>query len=827
MKIKVFSLFLFAGLALSAWQIDSTYRIVLPEKPYDGSVARALEAGAGALQSTLAERGISVPVVKAVEPESGRKSIFIGFPDGRKYDHFDGSIRISGRDIYLTGNDRHGRGDKGDRNTWQAYYLGSVKALTVFMERWQNVRFVLPGPKGFPTLPGTLPELPEELDFAVRPQLQFSTGRYSDMLYDYANNNFGRGSIHVYGGHSYYTAVPREKYAASHPEYFSVLDGRRAADVKYYSHCISNPEVQELIYAEMLRPLDAGAETVELAQTDGYRPCECEKCQALFGVSDPGEKLWILHRNFAERLLKDRPGKKVLIIAYNPTVEPPKTFTRFPANTMVELCHYTEEDFAKWRNHIVPGGFVVYIYNWGYYQVNGLTPKFSANMAADQVRRFQKNNVLGVYRCGFGELFGLEGAVYYIYGKMFDDPSANPAKLRTEYCLAAYGPAASGAMNNFFRTIDERIDSTPTAFHGVPTGVATDPMLLLPALWTPKVLESLESSLRQAEQSTETPAQKQRVELVRLQFDYLKNLVSTIYFYNAYKLAPSFELLNPLLKLVEARNALIASCFDGTQMKRFPDYPGIPRFGIPKKEFMYNGRMYAILSAPFSWNVEAIREKKVLPGVTGKSMSVQSISEAPDMDFSDGAWKAIPWEKLEEIQLKPLQTQSRFKIARGDRNLYLAVESDLPAARRYNPVGRDGKCWEFDCIEVVIDPWGTREKYFHFIANPIENSCYESAVGLIEDPLHPLFRGTDVSWNGKWSYRTERKGDRWLILFTLPFETLGKTPEKGDAWTFNVCREAFPEQTRITVPPELSCWSPCFEALSFHERSTFGELRFN
>ena len=112
----------------------------------------------------------------------------------------------------------------------------------------------------------------------------------------------------------------------------------------------------------MLKQLDAGAAIVQLAQGDGYQQCECENCQKLFHVSDPGEKLWILHRNLALRLLKERPGKKVIIISYGPTKYPPSTFNEFPPNVMIELCSYTEDNFKAWSKIKVPGGFTTYVY---------------------------------------------------------------------------------------------------------------------------------------------------------------------------------------------------------------------------------------------------------------------------------------------------------------------------------------------------------------------------------------------------------------------------------------------------------------------------------
>ena len=144
MKKYLFILSIFVTSGISAWQIDSSYKIVIPEKPYDPSVKKALREGARCLQSVLGTKGIKLPVVTASCPEPGKKSIFIGFPDGKRYKNFSGSIRFDKRDIYITGNDVHAKGKKGKNNSFRSYFLGSIKAMTRFMELYLNVRFVLP-----------------------------------------------------------------------------------------------------------------------------------------------------------------------------------------------------------------------------------------------------------------------------------------------------------------------------------------------------------------------------------------------------------------------------------------------------------------------------------------------------------------------------------------------------------------------------------------------------------------------------------------------------------------------------------------------------------
>ena len=117
--------------------------------------------------------------------------------------------------------------------------------------------------------------------------------------------------------------------------------------------------MQELIVDALKRRMDEGYEVVELGQNDGWQFCECEKCKAMGGPGAEyiGEKLWRLHRDIAERLLKERPGKSVLIICYSATLKPPKTFRKFPANVMIELCHVSPEQLEEWKGYEVPLGF--------------------------------------------------------------------------------------------------------------------------------------------------------------------------------------------------------------------------------------------------------------------------------------------------------------------------------------------------------------------------------------------------------------------------------------------------------------------------------------
>ncbi len=143
-------------------------------------------------------------------------------------------------------------------------------------------------------------------------------------------------------GHYHQTVITPEKYADAHPEYFVYGGGRRNSRSAHL--CFSNPEVRELIYNKILEDCDKGYDIIEVGQNDGFVPCQCEKCYNLYGIKPThnpregrsylmdsawGEKLWIMHRDMALRLQKDRPGKKIMVSAYSVTKNPPKDNKKF------------------------------------------------------------------------------------------------------------------------------------------------------------------------------------------------------------------------------------------------------------------------------------------------------------------------------------------------------------------------------------------------------------------------------------------------------------------------------------------------------------------
>ncbi len=115
---------------------------------------------------------------------------------------------------------------------------------------------------------------------------------------------------------------------------------------------------------------------------------------------------------------------------------------------------------------------------------------------------------------------------------------------------------------------------------------------------------------------------------------------------------------------------------------------------------------------------------------------------------------------------------------------------------------RDGDVWRDDAVELFVEP-DPGGNYRHFTVN---------AAGAVLDEI-----GRDTSWDPEWEAAASIADGRWQVEMRIPFAALGPTPQPGDAWRVNFCRDS-------VEPPEIASWAPLDR--SFHEPEGFGTLRF-
>ena len=835
-------------------------QIVLPEKLPHEAMRRHLVTAAERLASALeAAFGKTVPVVVECAAAANRKTIYIGSTakarslglkpaDGFNYCIAAGDdyVCIAGTDLARLSKVYHPQ-----RAAQEEFILGSVRGVVEFCEKFLDTRFLWPGETGTDYVKLSQFRVPAGVIRSRPPRFKLAAGSYPsylDICYDYALGWFGRGSWQVFGGHSIRN-LGSEKLFKAHPEYFALIKGRRMKG-SFSHYCLSNPGVLNL-YAEIIRKcLDDGAEVYEVGMDDCYQPCECKKCRAMH--PDPGERIWIFYRKLAEKIAASHPEKTLLLLSYDKTVRPPVSFDTFPGNVKIELCQFDQALFAQWKQYKGVTGISVYIYNWGCFLIPGFTPKRTPEYIADQMKLLTENNVQGIYRCGFGENYGLEGVLYYLHGKLMLDPELNAEKTVDEFIGRAFHEAAP-PMKEFFRKMHTQL-AYFTRLYGEFAGpnqnlqqdfrkkrlLTSDPREVIQLLWPASQLRMLERDLKAAERAAVDEKVKRRLALVRTEFNYAKLLSQSLRAYSAYLDQPDQEGFRKVEKIVKARRKFLDSLCDAKgRIKSFPGWPEMqifsssaqfPSLGPNRGVLEVNGKLEAPIAGPLTWNFENYRKNNVLPDASRKSLTAKFTKVPPPNDYRAECWKSVPWGSFCQLNSAKPKTGGWFKVLYNKENLYIFMQSAVPSGRKYTSLGRNTAAGQTDSAEVFIDPEGMGRMYYHFLVNPVENSYRDGAFGLIVDPLNLLYQTYDPSWDGHWSYFTRRlqlvKGqpDHWWMMMKIPFKTLNTTmPAKGTIWNLDFARTQF-EKNGDWKTVKLFLWSG--PDGKFHDRSSFGELIF-
>ena len=614
-KSAVFLAALFLSAILRAAVPDSSWSIVIPdrgtpaERHFDRMAAQLLSRGLVHLT------GAELPVVTG--EKQTEHAIFVGrladpveLPAG----FWRGRLRVAENgDWYFSGSYRADILRQEHLNHC-FHELGTLRTVIMFLRDHAGLRVPLPSDRYMQFTRKDAVDLPPGFVKDYVPDFLYISGRQtSDPVYDIANGFLSSPWYFSYGGHSHPAAVPLELYD-EHPEYFILTKEKKRWKGQQY--CISNPGFQELVYQEMCRKADLGYEWVQLGQTDGFSMCTCDACKAWGNTDDPGEKIWILHRDLAERFLKERPGKKVVILCYAPNSDPPRSFREFPSNVIIELCRYSPESLQAWKEYKVPGGFLAYVYNWGAYHPEGFSPTHTPEECAKQLKLFRDFGIRGIYRCGFGELWGLEGADYYAYGSIAVDPACAPGEAVEEFCRLVL-PRAPEKLRDFYRILyglqARRLAESHQDYHNIfgnrmPGRYAN--METYALRYDEKSLADLDELLKQME---EAAPGNTFARLLRTEFDLLRLTARMSRDYLAFLETPSSEALRAVSESVKVRDDFINAL---PRHKEIAAYQaGLPLFNnTPITELRWGGSWKGKIIYPLCFPFERMLKEGITPG---------------------------------------------------------------------------------------------------------------------------------------------------------------------------------------------------------------------
>ena len=179
--------------------------------------------------------------------------------------------------------------------------------------------------------------------FAARLRSNHNSNNPADAKYGGCAFRFGGG---LGSCHTFEALLPPEKYYDAHPEYYSLVGGKRQRE--RWQPCLTNPDVLRVITSNVLERIrsDPGAKFYGVSQNDWYNFCECPQCKAVDDEEESHAGTMIRFVNaVAEEVEKEFPDAVIETLAYQYTRKPPKK-TRLRHNVVPCLCTI-ECDFSR------------------------------------------------------------------------------------------------------------------------------------------------------------------------------------------------------------------------------------------------------------------------------------------------------------------------------------------------------------------------------------------------------------------------------------------------------------------------------------------------
>ncbi len=359
-------------------------------------------------------------------------------------------------------------------------------------------------------------------DWCARNRMNSSSGRLEEK--HGGKVKFGDGFF----CHTFNNMVPPGKYFKEHPEYFSLVKGKRVGENTQL--CCTNPEVIRLCTEAVLAAMRAQPQSTvfSVSQNDYDNHCECDACQALAKEEDSQmAPVLQLVNSVAEAAGKEFPDKIVETLAYQWTRKAPKTI-KPRRNVVIRLCSIeccfshplaTCEspqnkafcaDVEAWAK-LAPRLWV-----WDYTTdfSNYLLPFPNRHVLGPNIRFLAAHNVRGIfeednYQSTNGEMSELDG---YLMAKALWNPKCDLNRATVEFLIENYVEAAA-PIRQYLDMLHRRVDREKihvNIWAGADSPHLTDELLIKAnALW--QEAEELTSS---------SPIVLRRVKLARMSVDF-------------------------------------------------------------------------------------------------------------------------------------------------------------------------------------------------------------------------------------------------------------------------------------------------------------------
>ena len=282
----------------------------------------------------------------------------------------------------------------------------------------------------------------------------------------------------LYAGfvHTYYPLVPPDKYFATHPEWYSLIDGKRTTNDAQL--CTTNPELRDFMVEQVRATLKANpaARIISVSQNDCFRPCQCDRCRALVKQEGSESALVLDLANYvAEKIEKDYPMVAIDTLAYQWSRHAPKAMKPRP-NVIVRLCSIEcnfayaldEKPNAAFAQDVLDWGKLTNrLYIWDYCTdfANYIEPQPDYFTFGRSLKFLADHGARGLFEEGAYQSTGADMAELkaWVLGQLLWNPTKNSDALVQEFVKGYYGKA-SGPILQYLHLMQTKAQSWKLGF---------------------------------------------------------------------------------------------------------------------------------------------------------------------------------------------------------------------------------------------------------------------------------------------------------------------------------------------------------------------------
>lgn len=265
-----------------------------------------------------------------------------------------------------------------------------------------------------------------------------------------------------YHVHTAYQYFPPAEYFASHPDWYSLIDGKRTFEKAQL--CWTNPglreafrqKLQETIRKSWGEARAAGQDpplVFSVSQNDWGGPCQCEPCQALAKSegSEAGPLLDFVNA-MADAVRTEWPQVFIETLAYDYTQKAPQTI-RPRDNVVIRLCDTQSNMLAPlsapenqaFREHLHAWSRLAkHLRVWDYavtYNPPGM-PLPTIHTYGPDLRYYLAHGVKGVFvEMEYEVLADMRDLKVWVLMKLMENPMQDPQRVVDTFLSGFYGPA--------------------------------------------------------------------------------------------------------------------------------------------------------------------------------------------------------------------------------------------------------------------------------------------------------------------------------------------------------------------------------------------------